>query len=45
LASWLTLWPGLLTVTLLFNLIEVFWRRFRRPGAVLSLPFLRAKAA
>jgi Mg-chelatase subunit ChlD len=45
LASWLTLWPGLLAVALLFNLIEVFWRRFRRPGASLSLPFLRAKAA
>jgi Mg-chelatase subunit ChlD len=45
LASWLTLWPGLLAVTLLFNLIEVFWRRFRRPGASFALPFLRAKAA
>jgi hypothetical protein len=45
LASWLTLWPGLLAVTLLFNLIEVFWRRFRRPGSAISLPFLRSKAA
>lgn len=45
LASWLTLWPGLLAVTLLFNLIEVFWRRFRRPGASISLPFLASRAA
>ena len=45
LASWLTLWPGLLAVTLLFNLIEVFWRRFRRPGASVSLPFLASRAA
>ncbi|MDR3718515.1 MAG: VWA domain-containing protein [Bryobacteraceae bacterium] len=45
LASWLTLWPGLLAVTLLFNLIEVFWRRFRRPGSSFSLPFRFSKAA
>lgn len=45
LKSELTLWPGLLALTLLLNLVEVFWRRFRRPGASLTLPFLRARAA
>ena len=45
LASWLTLWPGLLAVTLLFNLIEVFWRRFRRPGVSIQMPFLASRAA
>jgi len=39
LPAWLTLWPALLGCALLFNLAEVFWRRFRRPGAVVALPF------
>ena len=44
LPAWLTLWPALLGCALLFNLAEVFWRRFRRPGAVVALPFLSRAA-
>jgi uncharacterized membrane protein len=40
LPAWLTLWPALLGCALLFNLAEVFWRRFRRPGAAGALSFL-----
>jgi hypothetical protein len=44
LPAWLTLWPALLGCALLFNLAEVFWRRFRRPGAAGALPFLSRAA-
>jgi len=44
LPAWLTLWPALLGIALLLNLAEVFWRRFRRPGTAVALPFLSRAA-